>query len=125
MGTAPDHKTGKGRTASSPKLCTEKEHRFLLLQCHIPPCGATVFCYKRPLKEEEGFLLLPFGALLWAFGLSAWLFAFEYWEEALYFGPSGVGSFWKGKELLKGKTAEGKRVVKGKMLKIESLHREL
>jgi hypothetical protein len=32
--------------------------------------GATVCCYERPLKEEEGFWL--FGALLWAF---------EYWEE--------------------------------------------
>jgi hypothetical protein len=28
-----------------------------------------------------------------------------------------VGSFWKGKELLKGKIAEGKRSVKRKMLK--------
>jgi hypothetical protein len=34
-----------------------------------------------------------------------------------YFGLFGVGSFWKGKELLKGKIAEGKRVVEGKMLK--------
>jgi hypothetical protein len=34
-----------------------------------------------------------------------------------YFGPFGVGSFWKGKELLKGKIAEGKRIVEGKMLK--------
>jgi hypothetical protein len=39
---------------------------------------------------------LLFGALLWAFG---------------------VGSFWKGKELLNGKIAEGKRIVEGKMLK--------
>jgi hypothetical protein len=51
-----------------------------------------VFCFKRPLKEEEGLLL--FGALLWAFGLFAWLlafcfgglFAFEYWEEAFTLG---------------------------------------
>jgi hypothetical protein len=28
-----------------------------------------------------------------------------------------VGSFWKEKELLKGKIAEGKRIVEGKMLK--------
>jgi hypothetical protein len=28
-----------------------------------------------------------------------------------------MGSFWKGKELLKGKIAEGKRIVEGKMLK--------
>jgi hypothetical protein len=34
-----------------------------------------------------------------------------------YFGLFSVGSFWKGKELLKGKTAEGKRIVEGKMLK--------
>jgi hypothetical protein len=33
-----------------------------------------------------------------------------------YFGPFGVGRFWKGKELLKGKIAEGKRIVEGKML---------
>jgi hypothetical protein len=28
-----------------------------------------------------------------------------------------VGNFWKGKELLKGEVAEGKRIVEGKMLK--------
>jgi hypothetical protein len=28
-----------------------------------------------------------------------------------------MGSFWRGKELLKGKIAEGKRIVEGKMLK--------
>jgi hypothetical protein len=50
-----------------------------------------VCCCKRPLKEEEGILLLE-----------------------LYFGLFGVGSFWKGKELLKGKIAEGKRIVEGK-----------
>jgi hypothetical protein len=51
-----------------------------------------VCCYKRPLKEEKGFL--PFGVLLWDFGLFAWLlafcfgglFAFEYWEEAIILG---------------------------------------
>jgi hypothetical protein len=32
-------------------------------------------------------------------------------------GVFGVGSLWKGKELLKGKIAEGKRIVEGKMLK--------
>jgi hypothetical protein len=35
----------------------------------------------------------------------------------LYFGLFGVGSFWKGKELLKGKIAERRRLVEGKMLK--------
>jgi hypothetical protein len=55
-----------------------------------------VCCYKRPLKEEEG--LLFFAALLWAF--------------------FGVGSFWKGGvKLLKGKLAEEKRIVEGKMVK--------
>jgi hypothetical protein len=54
--------------------------------------------------------------------------AFTFW----IFGLFGGGSFWKGKELLKGKIAEGKRTVEGKMLKekgkmlkgglIESLH---
>jgi hypothetical protein len=34
-----------------------------------------------------------------------------------YIGPFDVGIFWKGKELLKAKIAEGKRIVKGKMLK--------
>jgi hypothetical protein len=28
-----------------------------------------------------------------------------------------MGSFWKEKELLKGKIADGKRIVEGKMLK--------
>jgi hypothetical protein len=87
-----------------------------------------VCCYKRPLKEEEG--LLPFGALLWAFGLFAWLLAlvsflplnigkklFGFCFLGIYFGPFSVGSFWKGKELLKGKISEGKRIVEGKMLK--------
>jgi hypothetical protein len=38
--------------------------------------------------------------------------------RSFYFGPFGVGSFWKGKELLlKGKISEGKRIVEGKMLK--------
>jgi hypothetical protein len=49
-----------------------------------------VCLYNRPLKEEQGFLLLPFG---------------------IYFGLFGVGGFWKGKQLLKGKFAEGKRIV--------------
>jgi hypothetical protein len=44
-----------------------------------------VCCYKRPLKEEEG------------------LFAFCFLSLGLYFGLFDVGSFWKGKELLKGK----------------------
>jgi hypothetical protein len=35
----------------------------------------------------------------------------------LYFGLFGVGTFWKGNELLKGKIADGKRIVEGKMLK--------
>jgi hypothetical protein len=56
----------------------------------LPP----VCCYKRPLKEEEGLFVF------WGF----------------YFGPFGVGSFWKGKRIIKGKIAEGKRIVKGKML---------
>jgi hypothetical protein len=69
-------------------LCSEKQKsRFLLLQCHTPsPWLHPVCCYKRPLKQEEE--LLPFVFL------------------GLYFGLFGVGSFWKGKELLKGKIAE-------------------
>jgi hypothetical protein len=65
-----------------------------------------VCCYKRPLKEEEWFLL--FGALLWAFG---WLFVLG------GFLPLNIGkklllwSFWCGKLL------EGKRIAEGKMLK--------
>jgi hypothetical protein len=35
--------------------------------------------------------------------------------EAFTLGLSFL--FWKGKELLKGKIAEGKRIVKGKLLK--------
>jgi hypothetical protein len=36
---------------------------------------------------------------------------------SFYLGPFGVGSFWKGKEFLKEKIAEEKRIVEGKMLK--------
>jgi hypothetical protein len=43
--------------------------------------------------------------------------AFVFCLLGLYFGLFGVGRFWKGKELLKGKIAEGKRTVEGKMLK--------
>jgi hypothetical protein len=62
------------------------------------------------------------GALLWAFGLFAWLFALGGFMplnigRSFYFGPFGMGSFWKRRELLKGKIAEGKRTVEGKMLK--------
>jgi hypothetical protein len=48
-----------------------------------------VCCYKRPLKEAEGLFLL--------------LFALGFCLLGLYFGLFGVGSFWKGKQLLKGK----------------------
>jgi hypothetical protein len=42
IGTAIVHETGKGRTAASPKLCSEKQERkFLLLQCQNPHCGPT------------------------------------------------------------------------------------
>jgi hypothetical protein len=64
---------------------------MLLCSCYtvMPlPWLHPVCCYKRSLKEEEGFLafgFLPFGALLWA--------------------------FWCGKLL------EGKRIIEGKMLK--------
>jgi hypothetical protein len=68
--------------------------------------GHPVCCYKRPLKDEQGLL---FWGLY--FGLSAWLLAFCF--LGLYFGPFDMGSFWKGKELLKGKIAEGK-ILKGK-----------
>jgi hypothetical protein len=37
--------------------------------------------------------------------------------RSFYFGYFVVGSFWKGRELLKGNTAEWKRIVKEKMLK--------
>jgi hypothetical protein len=54
---------------------------------------------KGPLKEGWGLLL------------------FAFCRRSFYFGPFGVGSFWKGKELLKGKIAEGKRIVERKLLK--------
>jgi hypothetical protein len=47
-----------------------------------------VCCYKRPLKEEEGFLLLggfTLGFLLGFFCFGG-LFAFEYWKEAFTLG---------------------------------------
>jgi hypothetical protein len=57
----------KGRTAVSPKLCSEKqERRFLLLQCHTPPQGSTPFA-------AEGLLLFAFA--FWAFTLG-----FLVWE---------------------------------------------
>jgi hypothetical protein len=59
-------------------------------------------CYKRPLKEEEG--LLPFA----------------FWAFEFCFGLFGVRSFWKGKELLKRKIAEGKRNANEGF--VESLH---
>jgi hypothetical protein len=34
-------------------------------------------------------------------------------ERRFYFGPFDVGIFWKGKELLRGKIAEGKELLKG------------
>jgi hypothetical protein len=44
IGTALSHEKGKGRTAASPKLCSEKQElRFLLLECHAPLCGSTLF----------------------------------------------------------------------------------
>jgi hypothetical protein len=49
-----------------------------LFQCLHPVC-----CYKRPLKEEQGFCLL--GALIWAFCFEG-LFAFECWEETFTLG---------------------------------------
>jgi hypothetical protein len=52
---------------------------------------------------------LLLGALLSFLGFCFW---------GLYFGLFSVGRFWKGKELLKGKTVEGK-MLKGL---IESLH---
>jgi hypothetical protein len=45
------------------------------------------------------------------------LFAFEYWEEAFTLGLLVWEAFGREKELLKGKIAEGKRIVEGKMLK--------
>jgi hypothetical protein len=64
--------------------------------------------------------VLYFGLL--DFLLGFWLFALGGFlplniGKSFYFGSFGVGSFWKGKELLKGKIAEGKRIVEGKMLK--------
>jgi hypothetical protein len=43
--------------------------------------------------------------------------AFGFCLLELYFGLFGVESFWKEKELLKRKIAEGKGLVEGKMLK--------
>jgi hypothetical protein len=33
--------------------------------------------------------------------------------RSFYFGPFGMGSFWKGKELLRGKIVEGKMLKRG------------
>jgi hypothetical protein len=53
---------------------------------HSSPAAPFAAVYKRPLKEEEGLLLG---------------FLFLLWEEAFTLGFFVVGSFWKGKELLK------------------------
>jgi hypothetical protein len=76
----------------SAKLNSDKQEcRFLLLQCHTPPCSSLFAAvYKIPLKEEEG-LLLGFLVLLWAF-----------W----------CGMLLEGKRIV-----EGKRVTQGNLLK--------
>jgi hypothetical protein len=79
-----------------------------------------VCCYKRPLKEEEGLLLLTFafwGFTLgfWAFGLFAWLlafwfgglFAFEYWEEAFTLGLLVWEAFGREKNCRRENAKEG------------------
>jgi hypothetical protein len=52
------------------------------------------------------------------FGLFAWLFALGGFlplniRKKLLLWAFGVGSFWEGKELLKGKIAEGKMLRRG------------
>jgi hypothetical protein len=58
---------------------------------HPSPWLHPVCCYKRHLKEEEGFFGLYFG--LFALGDFLPLTI----GKKLLFGPFGVGSFWKGK----------------------------
>jgi hypothetical protein len=91
---------------------------FVIMSCPSPWLHP-VCCYKRSLKAEKGrFGLLPFGALPWALDFLLWgTFCLGILERSFYFGPFDVGSFWKGKELLKGKISEGKRIIEGKMLK--------
>jgi hypothetical protein len=64
---------------------------------HPSPWHHPVCCYKRTLKEEKGLLLLAFGFCL----------------LGLYFGRFGLGRFWKGKELSKGK-CEREKLLKRK-----------
>jgi hypothetical protein len=102
ISTAPGHETGKGRTAVSPKLCSEKQElRFLLLQCHAPPRGSTLFAaIKDPWRRKRG---------LWGFGLFAWLVAF-------CFGGAFTLGLLVWEAFGRGSAKEGL---------IESLHREL
>jgi hypothetical protein len=84
---------------ASPKLCSEKqERRFLLLQCHGEQSHcSTLFAsvYKRTTKG--GLEVFGLWLLLWALAFTLGF------GLGFCFGLFGVGSFWKGKELLKGK----------------------
>jgi hypothetical protein len=74
---------GKGRTAVLLKFVFREAGQQVspvAMSCPSPWLHP-VCCYKRPLKEKEGLFCLL----------------------GLHFRLFGVGSFWKGKELLKGK----------------------
>jgi hypothetical protein len=58
-------------------------------------------CY--PLKEGRGLLLSALGFLLFAFGFYFGLLLWRFFGLWIF----GVGSFWKGEELLKGKEWQG------------------
>jgi hypothetical protein len=78
--------------------CAQRSRNAGFSCCNVTPLPcSTLFA---AIKDPEG-----------GRGAFAWL-----WGRSFYFGPFGVGSFWKGKELLKGNAKEGLT---------ESLHREL
>jgi hypothetical protein len=73
IGTAPSHKTGKGRTAASPKFgfreagmqVSPVKRSRPSPRATTPPC--LLLFIKGPLKEGWGFCSWLLGALLWAF----------------------------------------------------------
>jgi hypothetical protein len=81
-------------------LSEKQEGRFSPLQCNTPPpeplLHLLLLFIKGLRKEGWGVFLLPFAFAfaLGVVGALAWLFCF---------GLFVVGSFWKGKELLKEK----------------------
>jgi hypothetical protein len=106
---SPEHETEKSRAGASLKFAFRETGAQVSpvtmshpsLKATAPPCLPLFI--KVPLKEGWGILggFLP---LTFTLGFCLWLwFWLGYFALNFGFGLFGVGSFWKGKELLKGK----------------------